>query len=81
MTPADRVAWGQVAATLTDAARTITASLDAFGRSLDPLVALFRRFGFAALIYQGDPLHRPDGRARRSGHRHRGTRAWARRWG
>jgi len=64
------------------------AGMLAVARAMQPSLAAmvemgraFERLGRGLRAATGDALHRPDGRPRRTGHRHRGTAAWARRWG
>jgi hypothetical protein len=70
---------------LTDVAVTLTLGIARFNESLRRATGDLRRFSAVLWAYrlrsQGDALRRPDGRPRRTGHRHRGTDAWERRWG
>lgn len=63
--------------TITEAMRRVTWTISG------TLTPAMRRLGWVAeraiLRMEGDPLHRSDGRLRRTGRRHRGTRAWHRR--
>lgn len=76
----------------TETLATAASSMRAYGEALARINAQMRASTRAAnrrllalswrgLRYDGDPLRRLDGRARRSGRRHRGTAAWANRHG
>ena len=54
--------------------------LQATIRAYEAMAVAMRRVGWTLgryrLRWDGNVLKRPDGRVRRSGHRHRGTLAW-----
>jgi hypothetical protein len=61
----------------TAALREVVRAMQPSMEAMMEMARALSRFGRHA----ADPFHRLDGRPRRTGHRHRGTRAWARRWG